>query len=107
VSKVLLSIGSLLTDANPSESSRLAERGARLWWEGLGVHKGASKRGRPAAAAARGTPPSSHPLHPSTSPRLPTPPDDPLVGSIAQQFLTDRPLHDKTAAEWTKRYATG
>lgn len=31
--------------------------------------------------------------------------DDPLVGSIAQQYLTDRELHDKTAAEWTKRYA--
>eukprot|EP00798_Chlamydomonas_sp_ICE-L_P013058 gene13058-3662_t len=34
-------------------------------------------------------------------------PDDPLVGSIAQQFLNDRELHDKTAAEWTKRYAQG
>jgi ubiquitin-conjugating enzyme E2 D/E len=33
--------------------------------------------------------------------------DDPLVGSIAQQYLTDREAHDKTAAEWTKRYAQG
>eukprot|EP00897_Mesotaenium_endlicherianum_P007398 jgi/Mesen1/6687/ME000343S05857 len=32
--------------------------------------------------------------------------DDPLVGSIAQQYLSDRPTHDKTAAEWTRRYAT-
>jgi len=34
-------------------------------------------------------------------------PHDPLVGSIAQQYLTDRALHDKTAAEWTRRYAQG
>ena len=33
--------------------------------------------------------------------------EDPLVGSIAQQLLTDREAHDKTAAEWTKRYAQG
>lgn len=32
-------------------------------------------------------------------------PHDPLVGSIAQQYLTDRAAHDKTAAEWTRRYA--
>jgi hypothetical protein len=34
-------------------------------------------------------------------------PQDPLVGSIAQQYLADQPLHDKTAAEWTRRYAQG
>ncbi|EFJ40628.1 hypothetical protein VOLCADRAFT_84429 [Volvox carteri f. nagariensis] len=34
-------------------------------------------------------------------------PNDPLVGSIAQQYLTDRDAHDRTAAEWTKRYAQG
>lgn len=33
-------------------------------------------------------------------------PHDPLVGSIAQQFLNNRQEHDKIAAEWTKRYAT-
>jgi ubiquitin-conjugating enzyme E2 D/E len=30
-----------------------------------------------------------------------------LVASIAQQYLADRKAHDKTAAEWTRRYATG
>jgi hypothetical protein len=30
---------------------------------------------------------------------------DPLVGSIAQQFLSDRKTHDRIAAEWTRRYA--
>lgn len=34
-------------------------------------------------------------------------PNDPLVGSIAQQYLADREAHDRTAAEWTKRYAQG
>ncbi|OUS47722.1 ubiquitin-conjugating enzyme [Ostreococcus tauri] len=34
-------------------------------------------------------------------------PHDPLVGSIAQQFLNDKENHDKTAQEWTKRYAQG
>ena len=32
-------------------------------------------------------------------------PHDPLVGSIAQQYLEDREAHDKMAAEWNKRYA--
>eukprot|EP00270_Netrium_digitus_P001372 TRINITY_DN11468_c0_g3_i1.p1 TRINITY_DN11468_c0_g3~~TRINITY_DN11468_c0_g3_i1.p1 ORF type:complete len:171 (-),score=27.98 TRINITY_DN11468_c0_g3_i1:308-820(-) len=32
-------------------------------------------------------------------------PYDPLVGSIAKLYLSDRPLHDKTAAEWTRRFA--
>lgn len=31
--------------------------------------------------------------------------EDPLVGSIAQQLITDREGHDQTAVEWTKRYA--
>jgi ubiquitin-protein ligase len=33
--------------------------------------------------------------------------EDPLVGSIAQQYLTDREAHDKQAAEWTRRFAQG
>ncbi|KAG1056651.1 hypothetical protein G6F43_001463 [Rhizopus delemar] len=32
-------------------------------------------------------------------------PYDPLVGSIAQEYLNDREEHDNTAREWTKRYA--
>lgn len=32
-------------------------------------------------------------------------PHDPLVGQIAQQYLYDRKAHDRTAREWTKRYA--
>ncbi|KAI8144438.1 ubiquitin-conjugating enzyme/RWD-like protein [Fennellomyces sp. T-0311] len=32
-------------------------------------------------------------------------PHDPLVGSIAQDYLTDREEHDRVAREWTKRYA--
>lgn len=34
-------------------------------------------------------------------------PEDPLVGSIAQQLLADREGHDKVAAEWTRRFAQG
>jgi len=33
-------------------------------------------------------------------------PEDPLVGSIAQQYINDKDQHDTTAREWTKRYAT-
>eukprot|EP00735_Rhodelphis_limneticus_P012609 TRINITY_DN5919_c0_g1::TRINITY_DN5919_c0_g1_i1::g.9919::m.9919 TRINITY_DN5919_c0_g1::TRINITY_DN5919_c0_g1_i1::g.9919 ORF type:complete len:201 (-),score=14.12,sp/P52483/UB2E3_MOUSE/75.15/7e-86,UQ_con/PF00179.21/1.1e-46,Prok-E2_B/PF14461.1/1e-05,RWD/PF05773.17/0.0025,UEV/PF05743.8/0.099 TRINITY_DN5919_c0_g1_i1:108-632(-) len=33
-------------------------------------------------------------------------PLDPLVASIAQQYLTDREEHDRIATEWTTRYAT-
>ena len=36
-----------------------------------------------------------------------SPTEDPLVGSIAQQLLADKDAHDKTAAEWTRRYAQG
>lgn len=31
--------------------------------------------------------------------------DDPLVGSIAHLFKTNRKEHDRIAKEWTKRYA--
>lgn len=34
-------------------------------------------------------------------------PADPLVGSIAAQYLQNREEHDQTARLWTKRYATG
>ena len=30
--------------------------------------------------------------------------DDPLVGSIAHQYLHDREEHDRIAREWTKRF---
>merc|ERR1712125_35248 len=33
-------------------------------------------------------------------------PHDPLVGSIAHQYLTDEEAHNEMAAEWTKKYAT-
>ena len=33
-------------------------------------------------------------------------PDDPLVAQIANEYTSDRKKHDKTAKEWTKRYAT-
>ena len=32
--------------------------------------------------------------------------DDPLVGSIATQYQTNRAEHDRIAKEWTQRYAT-
>lgn len=32
-------------------------------------------------------------------------PDDPLVADIANEYRGDRKKHDKTAREWTKRYA--
>jgi len=32
-------------------------------------------------------------------------PQDPLVNTIAQQFLYQKDLHDENAREWTRRYA--
>jgi len=32
-------------------------------------------------------------------------PNDPLVPEIAEKFKTSRAQHDKTAAEWTRKYA--
>ncbi len=31
--------------------------------------------------------------------------EDPLVPAIAKQMVEDREQHDKTAREWTKKYA--
>ena len=31
--------------------------------------------------------------------------DDPLVASIAHQYLNDREEHDRIAKDWAKRYA--
>lgn len=33
-------------------------------------------------------------------------PDDPLVPDIARQYKTDRAAYERTAQEWTRRYAT-
>ena len=33
-------------------------------------------------------------------------PRDPLVGAIAQQYISNRAEHDRIARQWTKRYAT-
>jgi hypothetical protein len=33
--------------------------------------------------------------------------EDPLVGSIAEQLLTNRTAHDQIAADWTQRFAQG
>ncbi|KAG0349173.1 ubiquitin-conjugating enzyme E2 E3 [Podila humilis] len=33
-------------------------------------------------------------------------PHDPLVASIANQYLTDREEHDRIAKDWAKRYAS-
>ncbi|XP_069770070.1 ubiquitin-conjugating enzyme E2 E1 isoform X1 [Narcine bancroftii] len=33
-------------------------------------------------------------------------PADPLVGSIATQYMTNRAEHDRIARQWTKKYAT-
>lgn len=34
-------------------------------------------------------------------------PDDPLVAEIAQRYKTDRAAHDRTARDWTRKYASG
>ena len=34
-------------------------------------------------------------------------PDAPLVGNIASQYRENREEHDRTAQEWTRRYASG
>ena len=31
---------------------------------------------------------------------------DPLVGTIASQYVTNREEHDRIAKDWTKRFAT-
>ncbi|TKC47444.1 hypothetical protein EI555_018930 [Monodon monoceros] len=73
ISKVLLSICSLLTDCNPDvvivDIKMTADERVRLDYD----YKNSA---------------------------------DPLVGSIATQYLTNRAEHDRIARQWTKRYAT-
>lgn len=73
ISKVILSICSLLTDPNPSLSSFFTGKSC-LFINNFVII-----------------------LHWHT--------DDPLVESIANQYLTDVEEHNRIAAEWTKRYA--
>jgi ubiquitin-protein ligase len=89
VSKVLLSVCSLLTDPNPRKRVNECPRVFSIPLE---------------------SPPLSILTH--LSPHLSSPlsthnTEDPLVGSIAQQLLADKDAHDRTAAEWTRRYAQG
>ena len=102
VSKVLLSICSLLTDCNPSEPRACAHQTEAFSM--AAAARVSSARRRLACLPAAGT------LATHTHTPAPPPvalPDDPLVGSIAQQYIADREAHDKAAAEWTKRYASG
>jgi ubiquitin-protein ligase len=78
VAKVLLSISSLLTDANPSTSITHHYSISPLYF-----------------------------MHPRWVMYVSVCSiEDPLVGNIAKEYLNDRKLHDKTAREWTLKYAT-
>ncbi|KAM9164467.1 ubiquitin-conjugating enzyme E2 E1 isoform X3 [Mauremys mutica] len=72
ISKVLLSICSLLTDCNPGALSVCDMHTALEVVKEIEAHRSA----------------------------------DPLVGSIATQYMTNRAEHDRMARQWTKRYAT-
>jgi ubiquitin-conjugating enzyme E2 D/E len=104
ISKVLLSICSLLCDCNPR--ARPAPRAALP----DATPHARRARTRHAATALRGCmPPAAalwargHRLRSFARRCVAT--EDPLVGAIAQEYLADREKHDKTAAEWTRRYA--
>ncbi|XP_068944587.1 ubiquitin-conjugating enzyme E2 E2 isoform X1 [Petaurus breviceps papuanus] len=76
ISKVLLSICSLLTDCNPGPE-KVGFGNPRTW-----VQISALPLANWVTLA------------------------DPLVGSIATQYMTNRAEHDRMARQWTKRYAT-
>nr|XP_035967337.1 ubiquitin-conjugating enzyme E2 E1-like isoform X2 [Halichoerus grypus] len=80
ISKVLLSICSLLTDCNPAMAS------VHLVCQGRNGHHLSKAYGVNSENVAE--------------------PSDPLVGSIATQYMTNRAEHDRMARQWTKRYAT-
>ena len=95
VSKVLLSICSLLTDPNPGEpafrpSYRGAQRGGggagRAGSEGWGEGDCRSANRSGLTVACRCS-------------------DDPLVPEIARIYKSDKAKHDATAREWTRKYA--
>lgn len=70
----------------------------------------ANSSGPQAGARIRGTPPWCPPGQTDmlvlTDSRLSSLTADPLVGSIATQYMTNRAEHDRMARQWTKRYAT-
>ena len=83
ISKVLLSICSLLTDCNPSELSLLLLLLFLYFFFTFDFNI----------------------IFLLFFFFLPTQ-DDPLVGAIAQQYIHEREEHDRVAKEWTQRYAT-
>ncbi len=79
ISKVLLSICSLLTDANPGHITR-KHSAILLLSHTVALFVSLGDIGFTCA-------------------------DDPLVPAIAQQYKTDRATHDRTARDWVRKYA--
>jgi len=88
ISKVLLSICSLLTDANPRKM--LLCRNLEFFRTSQTMVIQSTKCR--VVLIFRFVPPIFACL------------DDPLVASIANQYLTDREEHDRIAKDWAKRY---
>ncbi|KAJ6666555.1 hypothetical protein lerEdw1_020278 [Lerista edwardsae] len=84
ISKVLLSICSLLTDCNPGKGPKMEKR----------------------VAPMTSNPFSFLEVGYNSLPCVCFFSADPLVGSIATQYMTNRAEHDRMARQWTKRYAT-
>ncbi|KAK1788681.1 hypothetical protein P4O66_002502 [Electrophorus voltai] len=128
ISKVLLSICSLLTDCNPGPHPHPTPPQAALGvFRGLdcepvqrsvGCQEPVSERQSLKTASISFTLPLSDPLLSVNSNGSSNSSSngsrngnsnsnaDPLVGSIATQYLTNRAEHDRIARQWTKRYAT-
>ena len=94
ISKVLLSICSLLCDPNPGESA------ARAWPPRARARACVTVR-QPSRGLATSTSPLARPPA-----RLPPVAADPLVPEIAHIYKTNRTEYEKTAREWCRKYAT-
>jgi ubiquitin-protein ligase len=112
ISKVLLSICSLLCDCNPRACGAARPRGGSKQQRAAAAALSARMHGtarlrRPCGPAWRLGAPAAAPVgRGGACARLTQRcAEDPLVGAIAQEYIADREKHDKTAAEWTRRYA--
>ncbi|KAK2526276.1 hypothetical protein Q9966_010866, partial [Columba livia] len=94
ISKVLLSICSLLTDCNPGSETALWRVTFQLYLPCYKVAGIAALCFQDLCKTVVGG--EIYQLVRA----------DPLVGSIATQYMTNRAEHDRMARQWTKRYAT-
>jgi hypothetical protein len=108
ISKVLLSVCSLLTNPNPSTISD-NECSKHLCFGFFVIALKLCSSANKLTFSSKGSLPDGIQfcIRVYRRPPFACAAEDPLVGSIAEKLLTNRTAHDQIAADWTQRFAQG